>query len=214
MSAPPIITQDIKALNRAEFDRVTALLNGQGNVVAKIKAEIMAIRNKFASMIEILYSYPDDISVLEKQLYDVQCQAFLHSVFMYLGFRDSSGNLFIHPVTPTSQTSPISLTIHFPHYTMEHVIADIDNITVDIINWDLYIGTTAINALRSAEIVRQFSVVVETPHQYFSRDEFITGVSGEIEKILLFNSQVCRLEQMINYGLRYISELKNIGLYS
>lgn len=214
MSVQDIITSEIKAENRIEFDRITTLLLGIGSVIAKIRSEIIAIQSKFISMIEILKLYPDQISLLEKQLYDIQCQAFLHAVSMYLGFRDTHGELFINPYDPDSPTTDITITVKFPHYTINQVIAKIDNISVDLTEWDVYMGTQILNALKSDEIVQQFSVVAEEPTPYFSKDEFLSGISYEIEKLMLFNSNICRLEQHVNSGIKYISELKNIGLYN
>lgn len=214
MDVAQIITPDIKAANRLEFDRVTNILNGQGNIIAKIKNEIGMLRSRFSSMVEILTSYPDRIDVLEKQLYDVQCQAFIHTVFMYLGLRDLNGNLYINPVTPSSQTTDVSITIKLPHYTLTKTVAQVENIVVDIATWDMYIGSTVVTASRSSDLVEQYSVVAETPTPYFSRQEFITGVSYEVEKLILFTSQLCRAEQAINSGLRFVSELKNLGLYN
>ena len=209
-----IITPDVKAENRVEFDRVTNILMGQGNVVSKIKNEIITVRSKFASMLEILSTYKDDkITALEKSLYDVQVQSFIHAIFMYLSYKDSDGETYIHPIT-SGQTTDLILTIKYPHYTVTRSLAVIDNITVDIYGWDIYAGSLVINALKSSELSQQYSSVVEKPEQYFSRVEFITGIKYEIEKLMLFNSQICRLEQIINSGLRYISELKNIGLYN
>lgn len=210
-----IITPEVKAENRVEFDRVTSLLMGQGTVVSKVKNEIITVRSKYMSMLEILASYPTDhISALEKSLYDVQAQAFIHAVYMYITYKDPQGNPYIQPVAPGSYTTDVSLTIKYPHYTVTKPVAVIDNITVDIYNWDIYEATMVINALKSEELAQQFSSVVEYPEPYFSRTEFITGIQYEVEKLMLFNSQICRLEQIINSGLRYISELKNIGLYN
>jgi hypothetical protein len=36
----------------------------------------------------------------------------------------------------------------------------------------------------------------------------------ELEKMIYFETEICRTEQLINSGLRYISELKNMGLYN
>lgn len=210
-----IITPEVKAANRIEFDRVTSLLMGQGTVVSKIKNEIITVRSKYMSMLEILSSYPTDhISTLEKSLYDVQAQAFIHAVYMYASYKDPQGNPYIQPVAPGSFTTDVSLTIKYPHYTVTTPVAVIDNMTIDIYNWDIYEGTMVINALKSEELSQQFSTVVEYPEPYFSRTEFITGIRYEVEKLMLFNSQICRLEQIINSGLRYVSELKNIGLYN
>jgi len=213
MDLTTLIPAEIKAQNRTEFDRLTNLLQGMGIVVGKIKTELQTIRNKFVSMREIIIAYPDQTTLLQRQLYDTQIQALLHAIFMYLGFRDSQGNLFIKPIS-AGYTNPISLTLRLPNYTISKNIATIDNMTVDIYNWDVYIGDVTFSTLRSSEIAAQFSsMTTEVPNPYFSKTEFLTGINYEIEKLMLWCSQVHRSEQQINCGLRYISELKNIGLY-
>lgn len=208
-----LISAEIKSLNRTEFDRVTNLLQGMGLVLGKIRTELQTIRNKFVSMREIIIAYPDQITLLERQLYDTQIQALLHAIFMYLGFRDSQGIQFIKPITQ-GQTNPVALTLRLPNYTIVKNIVTIDNMTVDIYNWDIYVGDITFSALRSSEIASQFSSMTsEIPDPYFSKEEFLTGINYEIEKLLLWCSQINRSEQQVNSGLRYISELKNIGLY-
>ena len=208
-----LIPAEIKALNRTEFDRVTNLLQGIGLVLGKIKTELQTIRNKFVSMREIIIAYPDQITLLERQLYDTQIQALLHAIFMYLGFRDSQGNQYVKPINQ-GYTNTVALTLHLPHYTITKTISIIDNMTVDIYNWDIYCGNIHFSALKSSEIAAQFSSMTsEIPDPYFSKEEFLTGNNYEIEKLLLWCSQISRVEQEVNCGLRYISELKNIGLY-
>jgi hypothetical protein len=67
---------------------------------------------------------------------------------------------------------------------------------------DLIAGEEAIE-----ELAEQFSVVAEVPTQYFSRSECITGITFEIEKLLVFQSSICQAEQSVNSALKYISEL-------
>lgn len=208
-----IVTPEKKAENRIEFDRVSHKLSGVNNILSKIKTEIASTKGKFNSMVEILTFYPDQISLLEKQLYDVQCQAFIHTLFMYVNILDSDGTPFINPVSENSTSTDISMTINFPHYTITKNVAHVENISIDISEWDMYIGTNVINALKSEELTEQFSVVAEVPTQYFSRSEFITGITFEIEKLLVFQSSICQAEQSVNSALKYISELKTMGLY-
>ena len=208
-----VITQDIIDQNKLEFDRVTKILNGQGFVISKIKEEIMATRNKYASMIEIIASFGDQMTPLELHLYDVQCQAFIHSIFMYTNYLDPNGNFYINPVTPQSQTTDVTLSITLPHYTVQKTISSVDNIAIDLAGWNIYFGTMSINVANHIQLEAQYDTTQEVPAPYFSKEEFLTGVAVEIEKLLLFNSQICRVEQVINGALRYISELKNIGLY-
>lgn len=214
MDISQIITPEIKALNRIEFDRVFNLLSGQSIVISKIKNEIVTLLNHFNSMVEVLLSLPDQIGQLEKTLYDMHCQAFIHTIYMYLMFSNSEGEKYIKPVTPSSLTTDISITIKMPHYETTRLISTIDNISVNISTWDMYIGPTMFTAAKSSDLVQQFSVVDEIPNPYFSQSEFVKGVSLEVEKLLLFKSQLSRSEQIINAGLKYISELKNIGLYN
>ncbi len=210
-----IITQSNKNDNRIEFDRVSSILIGQSNVISKIKNEIVIVRNKYVSMLEVLSTYSTDkIMETEKNFYDVQARAFLHAIFMYLSCKDPTGKQYISPVTSDSHTTTIDMTIKYPHYTITKQIVTFDNISVDIYDWDIYIGTTIINALKSEELTQQFSSVIEPNEQYFSRREFIEGIRYEIEKLLLFDSQICHIEQVIISGLKFISELKNIGLYN
>lgn len=209
-----IIPQSSKDANRLAFDVATARLSGQGMVISKIKSEIVTMCGKFASMVEIINAYPDKMTDFERQLYDVQVQAFMHACFMYLGFTDADGNPYINPVTAQSQTTDIKLTITLPHYTKTVTIATIDNIVFDIYNWDLLFGTSVLSILDSTELATQYSTVAETPTQYFSKSEFIAGVVTEMEKLISFEAEICRMEQVINSAMRYISELKNIGLYN
>lgn len=209
-----IITPEIQGDNKVEFDRITALLQGQGSVIAKIKNELNGIRAKINSMIEIMVNYPDKISSSVKELYDVQIQALLHAMYMYLSQSDSSGTPFISPYSSTAKYTDIVMTLKFPHYTKTFTLISIDNITIDIYNWNVYAGDQIINILKVAELASQQSVISESPEQYFSKEEFYAGVKCEIEKIILFASQINRIEQMINASLRYISELRNLGLSS
>ncbi len=210
------ITPAVKATNRIEFDRVTTLLMGIGGVVSKIKSEMVTMRSKYASMVEIISNYSDQISAVEKELYDVQVQAFYHTVYMYLGLTDSNGKLYINPVTPTSTSTPITITITYPNYTMTKTLFSIDNMVSDIINLDLYIGTITINSLKSSELETQFSSIIYEPvaEPYFSREAFISGVAYEIDNLLLINDEVCRMDNLITSGMRYIADLKSIGLYN
>ena len=214
MSLPEIITPEIKAENRIEFDRVINLLSGQSAVVAKIKSEINILRSHFVSFIDILKYFPDKIDALEKSLYDMHCQTFIHSVMMCLMAMDATYTPYIKPVTPSSQVTSVMLTLKLPHYEVTKVVACVDNVSVDIASWDMYIGTTQFTAARSSELVEQYSVVAETPNPYFSQSEFVNGVSNEVEKLLLFTTQLCRMEQAIHSGMKYVAELKNLGLYN
>ena len=213
MNPSNILTQETIDKNKIEFDRVTQILNGQSFIISKIKSEIITLKQKYASMIEIFAYEPDQISESQMQLYDVQCQAFLHSLYMLIGFKSPSGNLYINPVTPESQETEVTLTLSLPNYEIQKTIASIDNISVDVSGWYVYFGSISVNISHSLGLEAQYDTVQEQPEPYFSKTEFLAGVGSEIEKLLLFNSQICRTEQVINGALRYLSELKNIGLY-
>ena len=128
------MTDELRAENRTEFDRLSTILINQGKVLANVKSDIATLRNKFVKMIEIITSpaYSDHMTVLEKQLYDLQCKSFLHSIYMYLMTMDANGTPYINPVIPQSQTTDISVTIKLPHYTITKTIATMDNMTIDI----------------------------------------------------------------------------------
>lgn len=209
-----IITPESKALNRIEFDRLSEELTNQGIVISKIKADIIAMNSKFKSMLDIIKFFPDKVTNLIKELYDTQVQAFLHSCYMYVNMANSEGVPFIMPVTPTSKISEVKVTVSFPHYTTTVSLFCMNHITVDIENWDLFFGANALTFLNSQELTTQYSVVTEEPEVYFSMDEFVSGCTHELEKLLYFELEICKMEQQINQGLRYISELKNMGLYN
>lgn len=214
MSIASMMTPETLAQNRSAFDTALNKLNGQSLIISKIKTEISSLQGKFVAMLEILKQFPDQITILERQLYDTQCQAFIHAIFMYVNYRDSLGNLYIEPVTPASQTTNIILNVAFPHYFVSKSIASLDNIAVDIASWDMYIGTTHFTASHSSDLATQFSGINnEEPSPYFSQIEFVTGIAGEIEKLVLFTSQIIRNEHEITAGIRIISELKGLGLY-
>jgi hypothetical protein len=209
-----IISQASKDANRIEFDRVASILSGQGIVISKIKNEITTMYSKFTSMIDIIQTFPDKLSNFERELYDTQVQGFLHACFMYLNLTDSNSNPYIRQVSPTEKTTDIIMTVSLPHYTTTRTLFSINNITVDIYNWDIFFGATIVNILDSNALAGQYSVIAEVPEQYFSKTEFIMGVAVELEKMIYFETEICRTEQLINSGLRYISELKNMGLYN
>jgi len=209
-----LLTPEMKALNRVEFDRVTNLLNGIGGVVSQIKHEIDSLCFKFKSMSDILAVSGNEITENEKMLYDIQIQSFLHTIYMYLLTRDTEGNLYINPITSGTVTY-ITLTVNLPNFTTTKTIACFDNVTFDIINWNVYFGSiTPIKLLREAEMEEQYNTTAEIPTPYFSKTEFFVGITHEREKFLWFWTQIIRMERMLYVGLQYISELKNLGLYN
>jgi hypothetical protein len=203
-----LISEDQKNINRIEFNRVCDLLNNQRNIITKIKSEISSLRGKFDSMFEILPYYPDQITAAQKQLYDVQTQAFIHAVYMCLGIRDSNGVTYVMPVTETDKTTTVILSTIFPHGSVSETVAIVDNLSVSIDTWVINMGVNTINALHSAEIETQFA----TSTEIFLKSEFINGIVAEIKKLIYFSSIVCKNEQIINAALRYINELKNLGI--
>ena len=208
------VSDSVKALNRIEFDRVTNILTGQSNVLSMIKQEILNVQKKYNAMINILKSYPDEITLVDESMYDVQAQAFIHALFMYLSYRDSNNNLYINPVTQTSTSTDVSLTINYNSYTDTSVIATVDNISVDIYHWIIAVGTSVTTALKAADIQTQYDTTVETPTNYFSQEEFGRGVNAEIEKLMMLYAHITKIEQLVNSSLRYISDLKSMGLYN
>lgn len=209
-----LLTVEQRMANRQAFDELTARLRHQTEIIGMIKKEILSLRERFASMCAYLRSITDDeMTQIYRDLYDAHITAFLHSVSLYLVAADENGNRYIPNVTDEVKTTDISLQICFPHKTITQLIATFDNITIDFQNIDMYIGYTELNCLASAQIAAQFSVTVETPKAYFSKNEFLTGISYEIEKLELFHSQVVLNEQKFVSAIRYVADLKTFGLY-
>lgn len=207
------LTPEQRAENRRNFDDVCDKLRAQNNIISSIKKEIEMLKGRFTTMCTFLISAPDRLSQMHKDLYDTHCYSFLHSINLYLTTRDSSGQLLINPVDDDVKSTPVYLKINFPNQVINKIIVDVDNITIDLQEWDLYINNISINALKSSELVTQFSVIAETPDPYLSKKEFSAGVASQIEKIYAFASQICYCEQKINCALRYVSDLKQMNLY-
>lgn len=203
MSNLIIITPEKKAQNKVEFDKLTNQLNGINNILSKIKTELFSTHSKFISMLDIVNTYTDVITDREKQLYDVQCKSMLYSIQMFVNIKNSENALFINPVSDENETTDINLTINFPNYTITRTLTQLDNISVNFDERDIIIGTMIVNIKHSCEIVTELS-----------KDEFIGGILGELEKIILINSQICRMEQHINANMKYIAELKKMGIYN
>lgn len=201
MNTLSIITSDKKALNKIEFDTVSKRLYGILNILSKLKREFSSINGNFMSMLELVKLFTDTIISNEKQVYDTQCQALLQTINMYLSVKDSNDKLYINPASETDETTDINMTINFPNYTITRTILKIDNISIDLAEWDIKFGSMIIHLQKMSDIVEPIK-----------RDDFIACVIGELEKILLVNSQICRLEQAVNSNIKYITELKSIGL--
>jgi len=203
MSKLTVISPDKKNLNKIEFDLITNKMHGIINILSKMKHELIATYGKFISMLEIIQTFTDYITQNEKQLYDVQCQALLHSLHMYVSIKDENEHPYINPASDTNETTVINLTVNFPSYTITRALLNIDNISIDLSEWDIRVGSMIVNLRKSDELL-----------DTLCKDDFINGVIGELEKILLVTSQICRLEQLVNANNKYITELKNIGLYN
>ena len=131
---------------------------------------------------------------------------------MCLGMRDGDGVPYIKPVTETDKSTDITLSINFPQGNVVQTVATIDNCIVDVETWNIYIGTNVINALHSVDLETQFTTDEEKLTQTFLKSEFITGIVGEIRKLVYISSIVCKNEQHINAALRYINEVRNLGM--
>jgi hypothetical protein len=196
-----IIDQKSKNRNKMEFDKVSRKLYGIGKVVQKIKNEISTNINKFISTIEILRSDPNQ-SLLEKEKYDIQCQSFLNAISMYVGMKDIDGTPFINGVSDTSNETDILLELSFPNYTINKILMKLENISIDLTDWDITIGTCIINLIKSSQIAVGDS-------SYFQCNEFINSVKNEIEKLMVLQSHISHIEQIVNANLKYISELRS-----
>lgn len=208
-----LLTPEQRMANRVAFDSLTARLRQQTEIIGMIKKEILSIRERFVSMCAYLMTVDDEVTQMYKDLYDAHITAFLHSVSMYIVAVDESGNRYIPNVTDEIKTTDVSIQICFPHKTITQQIMAFDNITIDFQNIDMYIGTTELNCLSAEQIAEQFSVIVEKPKSYFSKEEFLIGIGYEIEKLELFHSHVVLNEQKFICAIRYVADLKTFGLY-
>lgn len=207
-----IIPDDAKLANREEINRVSEILNGQKKVISGIRNEINNMCNRFKTMREFLINYPDRITVLDKKLYDEQITAFLHICFLVISHANSQGIPYIKPVGPQSTTTNVDMVLTMPHYITTKTIAVVDNMTCDFQGRYVYFGNSMINLLSSADLALQYSTVVETPEPYFSKEELLTGILIEMEKMIFFATEITRMETVLNSAIRYMFELKTIGV--
>ncbi len=207
-----LISDELRGTNQIEINRVRANLMNQRNILQKIKSEIVSLRGKFDSMFSILQYYPDQISEVQKQLYDVQTQGFLHSCFMALGLRDDTASLYINPVTDVSKQTEINLSIIFPHGTVTDTIALIDNISINVETWTINFGDNVINALNASTIQQNFTTIEEQTAQIYTKNSFILGITEEIKKLAFFMAIICKNEQIISAGIRYVGDIRDLNL--
>jgi len=203
---------EIRAANRAVFDTLYDRLRKQLEIITSIKEEIKNMQNKAISLRSYILSY-DRIYEDHKQLYNMYVATFLSTLAIYLGLVDSNHVRYIPQVTDTSKTTDVTLTIQMPSCTETVTITTINNITVDTVEKDIKIGTIVLNVLTAEDLASQFSSIQEVPTPYYSREEFIAGIMNEAEKLMRFYHYICKNELLITASIRYINELKSIGVY-
>lgn len=209
-----LLSNEQRSANRQVFDLSTAKLRKQAELASYIKSEILGLKGRFAAMNQYFANAQDEVSPDLQQTYDIHISAFLHAVKMYLIITDPLGQPFFNPVTDEIKTTDIVIPIQFPHYTINQAIATIDNIWVDTTTISLLVGDQTLNCLSAAQITAQFEgMVTEDPVPYLSRREFLTGIAFEIEKLTIFHSRICLIEQKLTSAIKYISDLKSLGLY-
>lgn len=209
-----LLSAEKRAANQQAFDLLTARIRKQIELVAAIKGEIMGLKGRFAAMRQYFINAGDEVTPDLQTTYNIHITAFLAAVKMYLIITDPLGNPFIAMATDELKTTDIILPVQFPTYTINQLIATIDNVWVDPVTIVMMIGDQTMQCLSSDQIKTQFEgMVVEEPTPYLSRNEFLTGIAFEIEKLSVFHSRICLLEQKLISAVKYISELKTLGLY-
>lgn len=203
---------EIRAANRIAFDTLSDRLRKQLEVTMSIKEEIKNMQNKAINLRSYILSY-DRIYEDHKQLYNMYVATFLSTLAIYLGVTDSQHVRYIPPVTDTSKTTDVDLVIRMPSSTETVTITNINNISVDTVERDIKIGNLVLNVLSAEDLASQFSSIQEVPTPYYSREEFIAGIKHEAEKLMQFYHYICRNELLITACIRYINELKSIGIY-
>jgi hypothetical protein len=131
---------------------------------------------------------------------------------MYVSEKDSNGNLYFNPVAEGSTSTNVTLTIEFPTTAVSSLLTTIDNITIDMVNWNMYVGSYQIDAFNALQIASKI-LSETTPSRFLTKDEFIIGLSEEIEKLVIFSSNIILCEHRILAAIKCISELKGLGLY-
>lgn len=207
-----LLSEEKRAANHASFDAATDRLRKQANIIGLMKQAIMTLQTNFNAMHGFLQSYVGSVTEQHYMLYNTHAQAFLHSLFMYLAEKDSNGNAYFNPVSEGSTTTEFNLTVKYPNSDITSTITHIDNITIDMINWDMYIGSLYIDAHNATQIASEI-LNEETPSRFLTKDEFILGLAKEIEKLTIFKAQVYLCENKLLAAIKYIAELKNTGIY-
>lgn len=203
---------EIRAANRIAFDTVCDKLRKQLETLNRIKAEILNIRDKAISLRGFLTTF-DRIYERHKALYNMYVSTFLATIDIYLGTLDETGQPYIPPVTDDSKTTDISVVITMPHSVTTQVIATVNNMSVDTTERDVKIGNTIVHVLTAEDLATIYSSIQEEPVPYYSKDEFLAGIALESEKLMLAYGEVVRTELLITASIKYISELKTIGIY-
>uniref|UniRef100_A0A6C0BLI2 Uncharacterized protein n=1 Tax=viral metagenome TaxID=1070528 RepID=A0A6C0BLI2_9ZZZZ len=212
MTTIQIVNSATMVANRLEFDRVCALLYKAQDILIKVKEKIASLRGNFATMLEILPAYLDQISVEQTAYYDSQVFAFLQAVSMLINLRDATGIAYIKPVAVNSTSNAITVTIGYPQDNVSETLVTVDNISINLTTWEIAIGTYSINALHAAEIQTANTTEEEQAAGTFTQSEFITGITTEIQKLVYITALICRNEQNIAASLRYITQLKGLSL--
>lgn len=203
---------EIRAANRLEFDLICDKLRKQLEILERIKSEVLNLKDKAISLRTFIQSY-NRMEEQHKTLYNMYLATFLATVDIYLGVVDSQGNKYINPVTETEKTTDMNITIKTPHHTLTRLIMTLDNLHVDTIEHDIKIGNNTINFITAEDMATQFSSIEEEPTPYYSPDEMFAGILNEAEKLMIFYSEICKNALIINAGIRYIGELKSLGIY-
>lgn len=206
-----LLSNEKKTANHDAFDIVTNKLYKQLEILNLMKATISTLQADFNSMYLLLHSTGEEITLTHYGLYDIHAQAFIHSLLMHSAIKDSTNTTYFNPVVEGSTTTDVVLTIQYPNSTVSPTLTQIENITIDATNMDMYIGDLYINALSSAQIA--IEQIGENPQRLMTPTEFINGLLLEVEKLIIFTARVKLCEQKILSAIKYISELKGMGLY-
>jgi hypothetical protein len=209
-----LLTAEKRSLNQQNFDSLISRMRKQIEIIAFIKNEILSLKSRFNAMCQYFATAADEVTPDLQTTYNIHITAYLAAVKMYLIMTDSNGQPYINHVTDEVKTSNITLEINFPNYVINQPITTIDNVWVDPTIITMYIGDQALNCLSAEQITTQYSgMVIEEPTPYLSRNEFLTGIAFEVEKLTIFHSRICLLEQKLISGIKYVSDLKTLGLY-
>jgi len=207
-----IIPSNMRIANQSAFDAIFKHMNGQLSVIIKLKSEITSMYDRFMTMVNLLRAGGDEITQGQKSLYDTQITAFLHTMVMYLEARDSTNSYYINPVTEDSTSTTVSVSIQVPSGEITDEILVMYNVSANVVLHLLSIGTNTYTALTSDVLEETYGELPEEGPIIFLRDHFITGVSAEMVKLTKFCMDICKNETRIRSGMKYISELRGLGL--